>query len=305
MRFNFTRLSLFKFFILNKKLAKKTLLIINFAIFLSIFSATSAGISLYIEKKISDHEFDLLELQRTQNEIHGYRTLFPVFHKSIEVTLRLDRLVNRFNLLIESTNFGDNITSGRELYFYRFHALLAYTYDLFDEDFPEIIEYTKEIIPELYALHEEGYAEAMTRNGEIFEEYYIFQKKYRDFKNNTKELEQFESLTKNELLNDKMKRAENEQILASELEVLEKHEEYYDFAWSLNNWSQDFMQLWENIYNDMMHQNKSDMRDLGKKITELSAYESQLIFLAFLLQLIIFIIIQFFEISSVIRREKK
>ena len=79
----------------------------------------------------------------------------------------------------------------------------------------------------------------------------------------------------------------------------------FDLGWSLNNWSQDFMQLWENIYNDMMHQNKSDMRDLGKKITELSAYESQLIFLAFLLQLIIFIIIQFFEISSVIRREKK
>ena len=67
MIFAFTRLSLLKFFILNKKRTKRTLLVINFSIFLTIFAATSAIISLFVENKINEKEFTLLETQRTQN----------------------------------------------------------------------------------------------------------------------------------------------------------------------------------------------------------------------------------------------
>jgi hypothetical protein len=47
--------------------------------------------------------------------------------------------------------------------------------------------------------------------------------------------------------------------------------------------------------------NETEMKELHKEISSLSEDESQLILFAFLLQLIIFIIIQFFEISSVFR----
>ena len=109
MRFNFTRLSLLKFFILNKKRTRKTLLVINFAIFLTIFAATAAIISLYVENKINEKEFALIETQRTQNNFHQMRSMFPVFHGSIDNSLMFDRMVNRFNLFISSTNFGDKI----------------------------------------------------------------------------------------------------------------------------------------------------------------------------------------------------
>ena len=120
MRFNLTRFSLLKFLALNKKFFTRTLLIINFAIFLTIFAATSAIISLYVENKINEREFELLETQRAQNYFHQMRSMFPVYHKSIDTSLMFDRVVHRFNLFIDGTNFGDKILSGRELYFYRF-----------------------------------------------------------------------------------------------------------------------------------------------------------------------------------------
>ena len=111
MRFNFTRLSLLKFFILNKKRTRRTLLVINFSIFLTIFAGTSAIISLYVENKINEREYELLETQRSQNYFHQMRSMFPVFHGSIDNSLMFDRMVNRFNLFISSTNFGDKIIS--------------------------------------------------------------------------------------------------------------------------------------------------------------------------------------------------
>ena len=55
----------------------------------------------------------------------------------------------------------------------------------------------------------------------------------------------------------------------------------------------------EIVYLDMVEMNKSDMQSFNQEIKDLSKKESQLILSAFVLQLIIFLIIQFFEISSV------
>jgi len=48
------RLSFLRQYFLLSKNIKKALLIINIGIFLSIFAATSAAISFYIEKKINE-----------------------------------------------------------------------------------------------------------------------------------------------------------------------------------------------------------------------------------------------------------
>jgi len=44
---------------------------------------------------------------------------------------------------------------------------------------------------------------------------------------------------------------------------------------------------------------KSQINEINKKITLYSSYENKIIIIAFLLQLIVFIIIQFFEVSSI------
>ena len=55
----------------------------------------------------------------------------------------------------------------------------------------------------------------------------------------------------------------------------------------------------EIVYLDLMKSQKLEMKNFNQEIINLSKNESRIIFLAFILQLIIFIIIQFFEISSV------
>ena len=55
----------------------------------------------------------------------------------------------------------------------------------------------------------------------------------------------------------------------------------------------------EIVYLDLMESQKLEMKNFNQEIINLSKNESRMIFFAFILQLIIFIIIQFFEISSV------
>jgi hypothetical protein len=288
MRFNFTRLSLLKFFILNKKRTRKTLLVINFAIFLTIFAATAAIISLYVENKINEKEFILMETQRTQNNFHQRRSMFPVFHGSIDNSLMFDRMVNRFNLFISSTNFGDKIISDRELYFYRTHALIGPTYDLFEEDIG--IEDINFVIDTFY---EEGEYKDSLNHKKIIEKFYYFKKKYQeDFKKNTKDFEQYTALSKSYLLKDTEYSQESINLGA-------KYKDYYNFAWEINLWFIDLLKLMEIVYLDLMESQKLEMKNFNQEIINLSKNESRMIFFAFILQLIIFIIIQFFEISSV------
>ena len=286
MRFAFTRLSLLKFFILNKKRTKRTLLIINFSIFLTIFAATSAIISLFIENKINEKEFTLLETQRTQNYFHQMRAMFPVFHKSLDSSLMFDRTVNRFTLFIDGTNFGDKIISSRELYFYRAHALMGPTYDLFEEDIG--IEDINFIID---AYYEEGEYKNSLNHKKIIEKFYYLKKKYGEYKKETKAYEQYEAPTKYDLIRE----SESEEYV----DAYEKYNDYYKLAWEINIWFIDLLRLMEIVYLDMVEMNKSDMQNFNQEIKVLSKQESQLILSAFVLQLIIFLIIQFFEISSV------
>jgi len=288
MRFNFTRLSLLKFFILNKKRTRRTLLIINFAIFLTFFAATAAIISLYVENKINEKEFTLMETQRTQNYFHQMRSMFPVLHTSLDNSLMFDRLVNRFNLFISSTNFGDKIISDRELYFYRTHALIGPTYDLFEEDIG--IEDINFVIDTFY---EEGEYKDSLNHKKIIEKFYYFKKKYQeDFKKNTKDFEQYTALSKSYLLKDTEYSQESINLGA-------KYKDYYNFAWEINLWFIDLLKLMEIVYLDLMESQKLEMKNFNQEIINLSKNESRMIFFAFILQLIIFIIIQFFEISSV------
>ena len=288
MRFNFTRLSLLKFFILNKKRTRKTLLVINFAIFLTIFAATAAIISLYVENKINEKEFILMETQRTQNNFHQMRSMFPVLHKSIDSSLMFDRLVNRFNLFINISNFGDKIISDRELFYYRAHALIAAAYDIFEEDFG--IEDIKYIIDTFY---EDGEYKDSLNHEKLIEKYYYFKKKYEeDFKKNTKDFEQYTALSKSYLLKDTEYSQESINLGA-------KYKDYYNFAWEINLWFIDLLKLMEIVYLDLMESQKLEMENFNQEIINLSKNESRMILLAFIFQLIIFIIIQFFEISSV------
>ena len=228
-------------------------------------------------------------MQRAQNYFHNIKSTFPNIHSSIDNAIMFDRLINRFFLLIDGTKFSDNLINKRELYFYRAHALIGPMYDMFEEDTDEMLEEMKQILPEIY---DDEYVDSLTQNGELFKKYNTFKKKYKHFKENTKEFEQYEALTKYELL----KESRSEEYIDSYI----KYEDYYDLAYDLNLWFINYLELIETMFLDYEQWNKLDMANLNKEIINLSKNESLLILFAFFLQLIIFCIIQFFEISAVV-----
>jgi len=77
------RLSLLRQFFLLSKNVKKALLIINIGIFLSIFAATSAAISFYIEKKINEKEFLLIANQQAQRYLSNASVVFASLKKTL------------------------------------------------------------------------------------------------------------------------------------------------------------------------------------------------------------------------------
>ena len=290
MRFNFTRLSLLKFFVFNKKRTRRTLLVINFSIFLTIFAGTSAIISLYVENQISFKEETLLEDQRYMNEAHKYKVIFPMIYKSMETAQMFNRAVNRFNLFIDSTKFGDKIFSDRELYYYRYHALLNTAYDVFEVEDKDIEDIRAGLV-----IYEEGEIDIDHYN-EILDKYYTYKKEFEKIKKNSNEFERYEPVSKYDLLR------ESESLETSEAK---NYKDLYDFAWELHIWAIDLIKMMETFVIDAEIFGKEEMKDLNEDISNLSKNESLLILSAFLLQLLIFVIIQFFEISSVTREAKR
>ena len=143
------------------------------------------------------------------------------------------------------------------------------------------------------AFYEEGEYKDSLNHKKIIEKFYYFKKKYQeDFKKNTKDFEQYTALSKSYLLKDTEYSQESINLGA-------KYRDYYNFAWEINLWFIDLLKLMEIVYLDLMKSQKLEMKNFNQEIINLSKNESRIIFLAFILQLIIFIIIQFFEISSV------
>ena len=175
------------------------MLVINCAIFLTIFAATSASISLYIENKVSEEEYTLITVQREANFIHNFKSQLPVIHRSLDSTKMFDDFIRRFHQFIRGMDISDKILSEREEYFYRAHALLSGYEDLFvlSSTFKDYAEMIKEY--EKGEYKDELYKKYLKLEQELYE----YEKKYKEFKTETKYLEQYQVFTEDFLINEK------------------------------------------------------------------------------------------------------
>ena len=110
------RLSLLRQFFLLSKNLKKALLIINIGIFLSIFAATSASISFYIEKKINEKEFLLIENQQGQRDISNTLSMFGSLMTLFDTMMINETSRESSSSLFSMTYFGDQTLSNKDFY---------------------------------------------------------------------------------------------------------------------------------------------------------------------------------------------
>ncbi len=300
------RLSFLKqYFILSKNI-KRALLIINTGIFLSIFAATSASVSFYIEKKINEKEFLLIESQQTLRDLSDGSTTFSSIFTLYNTLMNNETSRVSASSLSSMTDFGDKVLSNKDFYL---PVIFTATKEI--EVFSEIIN--EKIIPD---EKDDIIKEITLLEGLLFA---IRDWTEEDIKEVETSIDEFK-LTVDEIKKINISIYEETIFHSTYLDLLKEinnsdnnsinnyeHKIYKDYktAMDLNYAAMDILKTIGLILGGLESAYIDEIKKLNSEISKLSDLEKNIIFIAFILQFIIFIIIQFFEISSVNREINK
>ena len=300
------RLSFLKqYFILSKNI-KRALLIINTGIFLSIFAATSASVSFYIEKKINEKEFLLIESQQILRDLSDGSTTFSSIFTLYNTLMNNETSRVSASSLSSMTDFGDKVLSNKDFYL---PVIFTATKEI--EVFSEIIN--EKIIPD---EKDDIIKEITLLEGLLFA---IRDWTEEEIKEVETSIDEFK-LTVDEIKKINISIYEETIFHSTYLDLLKEinnsdnnsinnyeHKIYKDYktAMDLNYAAIDLLKTIGFIFGSLESTYIDEIKKLNSEISKLSDLEKNIIFIAFILQFIIFFIVQFFEISSVSREINK
>ena len=299
------RLSFLRQYFLLTKNFKKALLIINIGIFLSIFAATSAAISFYIEKKINEKEFLLIENQLGQRDISNTLSMLGSLITFYDTMMNNEKSRESTSSLFSMTGFGDQALSNKD-----FYLPVIFSAKKEEKDFLELIN-------EKISYEEDGVTKEITLFEWILfmirdweeEDIKKFETLIDEFKSKTDEVEKI-NLSKNEDkifhstyldLLEEINNSDNNSISNYEHKIYKDYLTVIDFHYATIYLINEIQSFFRGIELEFA----SQIQKLNSEVSALSNLEKNIIFIAFILQFIIFIIIQFFEITSVHREINK
>ena len=284
-------------FIISQRNIKKSLLIINLGIFLSIFAATSAIISLFIENKISHYETEIIENKQMNLFFNRFERMVNVYEDSENRLYNFNQNFASFNEILDSLKGGEKLIDDREYYYYRFYSYIAFMDDNFDEDEANewILYFTeKEFLENIYdpIVHKKFYDE-LEAQSKKFKNYV---KEYKTFASDLKKIDPFIILSDEELMNNTYK---------DSVEINKLINKYFTKVFYMNDFLREFLMNIKKIISDWSLSYKSLDLSNYQEIEKLSNLEKKLIIFAFVLQIVIFFVTQFFEITFASRVKKK
>ena len=290
----FLKFSMLMTYFALEKNSKRALLIINVGIFLSLFACSAAFISLYIENKVSQFEFLHLEESKYKREMERTIQLIPTVTGELRQVINIEETNQEFSELMRFNNFGKLIISSNDI---QASGLYEITYTI--KDFDEYME-----IFDLYVKDEEYLKEVLPVYHEEFKQ---LVKETKKNLNILRKLEDKEKIFENILYNRSYDDLFDELLVS--LKESTKKKQNLKF---IGEYSKEFLlaekivdQFYELIEYTLLITSSSitysdiALKDINNEIKYFSKLEKNLILSAFILQLSIFIIIQFFEISSV------
>ena len=284
---------LIQYFEISKN-KKKALLFINIGIFLSIFALSSAFISIYIENKVNNFEYEHADLSYQKDYYQKIQTLLPVLSGSMNQADTIERDNDLFTTFIKLNAFGNRIISAEDVHL----PIIFNKEQILDEILELINEFSED--PDLELTLKTYFTK------EDAEEY------LKMFKNFDKQI--FKQITAEE------RKGYKDIIYESSDYTLLRQTIRFDnlniYSGKFFNQSKEaqaqireikkFVEFLNHFNVIYLFDLDSQIDEINKKITLYSSYENRIIIIAFLLQLIVFIIIQFFEVSSVnLARSKK
>lgn len=281
------------------KNSKRAIFLINVGLFLSIFALSAASISIYIENKVSNLEFEHLENSRAKSETEKYTKMVIDYKNKIRQYKNMERSFEQNLEFLRLNQFGKAVSSPNDLQAYAIYDLVKdekfisefalifdetnfmFDFDVFTDEEKKNYKIISENIKKTFI--------SLEKLNPIELENIIFQRSFRDLTEEIKSSMSNKSRMKYLKDQGQFEKVYNEIIyLWEDLETI--------FSYLLRYMNGSLITVDENL------------EMINEEIIDLSKKEKNIILIAFLLQLIVFIIIQFFEISSVriaLKRKKK
>ena len=280
------------YFSLNKN-KKKALLIINIGIFLSIFAATSAGITYYIEKKINNIEFDLITNQKDLKNSSKNISLFQKAIIDMDLLKRVEDKEFTNLIFIKSLKYGEKIISNKDLYLpYIYLAIkdLVLLEKLFEE-LGGIIEANKIIVNSVENWDKKD-KKKIRKSIKVFELNYNkiqYLKEINDYIYYQIYNQSYDSII------DELKNFKKYTINRGDEDVLYKQ---YKDIFNLDASMVEYFEAIRKVISSVQKFEKEEIQLLNTELLKFSKIEKRVILFTFFLQLFIFLIIQIFEVSS-------
>ena len=289
------KLSLVLAFFKQVKNIKKFLIIINIGIFLSIFATTASLITFFIEKKINDIEFEILN---TQLEIKNHSDIISEISNIKVMVVQLlnsERDISTLYEYISTQPIPDALISVNDIY------LPELVVEGNNDDFQEIIklfddkefglDVQRDVFLEFYGEDAYQLKEFDKISQELLKIKTFDIKKYQNYYNKVFD---FKPIDLSGEINDYTTIKDfNNPIYLDYLKMFDIYESFIDYANLLEEMMFDFKLGYEGI-----------LEELNNDLIRYSNNERNIIIFAFIFQIIIFLIIQIFEITS-LQREMK
>ena len=281
------------------KNSKRAIFLIHVGLFLSIFALSAASISIYVENKVSNLEFEHLANSRAKSEAEKYTKMVIDYKNKIRQYKNLEGSFEQNLEFLRLNQFGKAVSSPNDLQAYALYDLVR------DEKF--MSEFVSVFTEYNFLLEYDVFTDEEIKNFENITE--NIKKTFISLeKLNPKELESIIFQRSFQDLGEEIKSSMSNESKFKYLKDQGQFEKVYNetiYLWK------DLETLFEYLLrymNGSLLVADENLEIINKEIIDLSKKEKNIILVAFLLQLFVFIIIQFFEISSVriaLKREKK
>jgi len=297
------------YFSIIGKNKKKALLLINIGIFFSIFAISSAMISFFIEKKISDNQNELLALQISVRESSNLVSTLEIAFNNLDQLINNEEDTRIEKQFLSETKLGNKIFSENDFY-------SPYIYFVGTE--LELIERSFKIdtsddffnLLMMFDINNEWNQEILNLMNNNWDDDEI--KEYTDAVLIAKE--KIEKVQKIDFENYKQTEIPSLKDITIEIVNYKSHhinklnskisDDYFTavaFEFAIKNW---FQQLLKFIKATKAF-DEAQIEIVNKSILSLSKKEKNIILSTFIFQLIVFIIIQLFEINSLNYHRRK
>jgi len=284
----------------KNKNTKQFLLFINIGIFLSIFAISSAIITFYTETKIDNIEFDLIT---EHNDKKYYDDTLDNFSKIRNTIYSLqkseDDLINLYQHSA-STKLGSKLLSINDIYlpilFFDLSSEDSKYFQMFFGDDVDGIDYMKVIMDQVNSFYnsDDWLPKSLDKKLKSIKEYKdILNKDYNKY------YDKVFSYNYSSILNEVYYK--NDQLVDTDNQIYIDYNKMRKFYEEIDN----LFYLIEIFLTDYAVHSQSLIDAGNSEIIKLSKRENNIIIIAFFLQLIIFCIIQYFEINSIQQARKK